>query len=102
MHFALWGGGELNPSNAFDELDKLIFCKLWDERNTHEAGTPYKFQIFAESNEEKTNKTLKQRIDALYEEGRKKDPEMFREGIRLSPAKLRTVVTFGFYQETNP
>jgi len=93
-HDALWGGGELNPSNAFDELDKLIFCKLWDERNTHEAGTPYQFQIFTESNEEKTNKTLKQRIDALYEEGRKKEPEMFREGIRLSPAKLRTVVTY--------
>lgn len=31
-HQALWGGGELNPSEAFDELDKLIFCKLWDER----------------------------------------------------------------------
>lgn len=27
-HQALWGGGELNPSEAFDELDKLIFCKL--------------------------------------------------------------------------
>lgn len=23
-HQALWGGGELNPSEAFDELDKLI------------------------------------------------------------------------------
>jgi type I restriction enzyme M protein len=28
-HNALWGGGELNPSEAFDELDKLIFCKIW-------------------------------------------------------------------------
>jgi hypothetical protein len=27
-HQALWGGGELNPSEAFDELDKLIFCKV--------------------------------------------------------------------------
>lgn len=31
-HDALWAGGQLNPSEAFDELDKLIFCKIWDER----------------------------------------------------------------------
>jgi type I restriction enzyme M protein len=27
-HQALWAGGKRNPSEAFDELDKLIFCKL--------------------------------------------------------------------------
>jgi type I restriction enzyme M protein len=32
-HNALWGGGELDPAAAFDELDKLIFCKIWDEKN---------------------------------------------------------------------
>ena len=37
-HQALWGGGELNPSEAFDELDKLIFCKLWDERKLRKPG----------------------------------------------------------------
>ena len=31
-HQALWGGGELNPSEAFDELAKLIFCKIFDEK----------------------------------------------------------------------
>ncbi len=31
-HDSLWAGGQLNPSEAFDELDKLIFCKLWDEK----------------------------------------------------------------------
>lgn len=31
-HDALWGGGALAPTTAFDELDKLIFCKIWDER----------------------------------------------------------------------
>jgi type I restriction enzyme M protein len=33
-HQALWGGGELNPSEAFDELDKLIFCKIFDEKKS--------------------------------------------------------------------
>src|ERR1700694_1299755 len=47
-HQALWGGGELNPSEAFDELDKLIFCKLWDERKLRRPGQAYDFQIIPE------------------------------------------------------
>jgi len=46
-HDALWGGGKRNPSEAFDELDKLIFCKIWDERKSRKPGTPYDFQIFS-------------------------------------------------------
>lgn len=93
-HNSLWGGGELNPSEAFDELDKLIFCKIWDERKPRKKGEAYDFQIFSEDSEEQTNKTLQKRIQALYEEGRKKDPEVFKDNIRLSPEKLRTVVGY--------
>lgn len=104
-HQSLWGGGQLNPSEAFDELDKLIFCKIWDERKARKKGQPYDFQIFQASNEgadEKTaqeleqqaNEELSQRIKALYEEGRKKDPEVFKDDIRLNPEKLRTVVGY--------
>ncbi len=93
-HQALWGGGELNPSEAFDELDKLIFCKIWDERKPRKTGEPYHFQIFSESTETKTNKELQKRINALYAEGRKKDPEVFKDDIRLNPEKLRTVVGY--------
>ena len=45
-HQALWGGGQRNPSVAFDELDKLIFCKIWDEKHPRKTGDPYDFQIF--------------------------------------------------------
>jgi len=93
-HNSLWGGGELNPSEAFDELDKLIFCKVWDERQPRRNGDAYDFQIFSEDTEEKTNKSLLERIKALYEEGRKKDPEVFKDNIRLSAQKLRTVVGY--------
>lgn len=104
-HQALWGGGELNPSEAFDELDKLIFCKLWDERKLRKQGEPYDFQIVAvkpkdESEAEvqkanvATSQDLLKRLKNLYEEGRKKDPEVFRDDIRLSPAKARTVVSY--------
>lgn len=94
-HNALWGGGELNPSAAFDELDKLIFCKIWDEKNTPE-GEPYAFQTyFAKNYDTKAaTKDLARRIYALYEQGRKKDPEVFKEDIRLSPEKIRTVVSY--------
>jgi len=104
-HQALWGGGELNPSEAFDELDKLIFCKIWDERKLRKTGEPYDFQVITEkpkdeSDEEKrkaneaTTQNLFERLKKLYEEGRKKDPEVFKDNIRLSASKARTVVSY--------
>ncbi len=106
-HQALWGGGELNPSEAFDELDKLIFCKIWDERKARKKGEAYDFQIITVSTpeaevseeakkkaDEQTSLDLLNRIRALYAEGRKKDPEVFKDEIRLSASKTRTVVSY--------
>ena len=102
-HEALWAGGQLNPSEAFDELDKLIFCKIWDERKPRRMGDPYDFQIITvpkeiEESEDKRrhieNDNLYKRVMALYEEGRKKDKEVFRDNIRLTPEKIRTVVSY--------
>ena len=102
-HEALWAGGQLNPSEAFDELDKLIFCKIWDERKPRRMGEPYDFQIITIPKEiEKSeverrrieNGNLYKRVMALYEEGRKKDKEVFRDNIRLTPEKIRTVVSY--------
>ena len=107
-HEALWAGGQLNPSEAFDELDKLIFCKIWDERKPRKVGEPYDFQIITVSKQEesdaanrkaKENKNLLDRIKALYEEGRKRDKEVFRDDIRLTPEKVRTVV--GYLESVN-
>ena len=105
-HNALWAGGELNPSSAFDELDKLIFCKIWDERKLRKDGQPYDFQIFSENVpkdatdeekkeiEEKISKELFKRITNLYDEGKKKDPEVFKDDIRLEHTKVKTVVDY--------
>jgi type I restriction enzyme M protein len=99
-HNALWAGGQLNPSEAFDELDKLIFCKIWDERKGRNNGEPYDFQVIQEDASKpeealrKTNDALFKRINALYEEGRKKDPEVFRDNIRLTPERARTIVEY--------
>lgn len=104
-HQSLWAGGELNPSEAFDELDKLIFCKIWDERHPRKTGEPYQFQIISEEAEgkitadEKTTDELYKRIKALYAEGQKRDPEVFKDDIRLSPQKVKTVV--GYLESIN-
>ena len=102
-HEALWAGGQLNPSEAFDELDKLIFCKIWDERKPRKFGEPYDFQIITVSKTEEKderkrrlieNDNLYNRVKTLYEEGRKRDAEVFRDNIRLTPEKIRTVVSY--------
>ena len=94
-HDALWAGGKRNPAEAFDELDKLIFCKIWDERARRKNGEPYDFQVFSDDKGD----DLKTRIHNLYLEGRKKDAEVFKEDIRLSNAEMQTVV--GYLAATN-
>lgn len=103
-HDALWGGGALAPTTAFDELDKLIFCKIWDERwkenSPKTKGEPFDFQIiyYPEDKEDKNNtkaKTeLEKRVRDLYEHGRKKDPEVFKDDIKLDKHKIFTVVQY--------
>lgn len=108
-HQALWSGGQMDPTEAFDEFDKLIFCKIWDERN-REIGSPYHFQIIHEKpidNSEEamrnaidiTNIKLLDRLKKLYDEGKKYDPKVFDKPIDLDAAKVRTVV--GYLESIN-
>ena len=71
-------------------------------------GEPYDFQIITVSKDEEKNENkrrliendnLYKRIIALYEEGRSKDKEVFRDNIRLTPEKIRTVV--GYLESIN-
>lgn len=103
-HDALWGGGALAPTTAFDELDKLIFCKIWDERwqdnDPKSKGEPFAFQIiyYPEDAEDKLNTKakieLEKRVRDLYEHGRRKDPEVFKDDIKLDKHKIFTVVQY--------
>ena len=89
-HQALWGGGQRNPSVAFDELDKLIFCKIWDEKNPRKTGQPYEFQIFRDEEPE----DLLKRIKKIYAIGEKEAPEVFKDGIALSAQETLTIVKY--------
>ena len=94
-HDALWGGGELNPSQAFDELDKLIFCKVWDERNT-KKGSEYQFQVVSEypDDERKNLDALKARITTIYEMGKSYDEQIFNKPIDLTPERIKSIVEY--------
>ena len=106
-HDALWAGGQLNPSEAFDELDKLIFCKIWDEKYNIEdgklkprkKGEIYNFQVITEATEAKTNDALAKRVKAIYNAGKSFDKEVFKDDIRLSNERIRTIVNY--LQEIN-
>ena len=89
-HQALWGGGQRNPSVAFDELDKLIFCKIWDEKHPRTKGQPYEFQIFRGEDPE----DLLRRIKKIYAVGEKEAPEVFKDGIALSAQETLTIVKY--------
>ena len=101
-HDALWGGGALAPTTAFDELDKLIFCKIWDENwkdnSPRTKGEPFAFQIISypedqeDRNNTKSKTELEKRVRFLYEQGRRKDPEVFKDDIKLDKHKIYTVV----------
>ena len=88
-HQTLWGGGRLSPPTAFGELCKLIFVKISDEQKPRKKGEPYQFQI---KTHEPSSK-LAERINALYDEQKTKDPEVFTESIKVDDRVLRTVVS---------
>jgi type I restriction enzyme M protein len=86
-HNTVWQGGKLAPTAAFDEVSKLLFCKLRDEKQ-RENGKPYRFQIGTYE----TAEDVYQRIDAIYQKAKQEDEEVFKENIRLSPAIVYSVV----------
>jgi type I restriction enzyme M protein len=82
--------GRRNPSVAFDELDKLIFCKIWDEKHPRKTGEPYDFQIFRDEDPE----DLLKRIKNIYAVGEKEAPEVFKDGITLTAQETLTIVKY--------
>lgn len=88
-HQTLWGGGRLSPPAAFGELCKIIFVKISDEQAKRKKGDPYEFQIKTHE----TSRRLGERIRALYDIQKQKDPEVFTETIKIDDMTLRTVVS---------
>ena len=88
-HQTLWGGGRLSPPTAFGELCKLIFVKIRDEQVPRKKREPYEFQI--KTHEE--SRRLAERIRALYDKQKEKEPDVFTENIKVDDNVIRTIVS---------
>ena len=86
-HNDLWAGGRFDPTEAFDEMSKLMFAKLYDEQRT-QNGSPYGFQW----GDRETDIMVAGRVIERYEAARANDPKVFTEGIRSEPRKIANVV----------
>lgn len=86
-HDTVWQGGRLAPTTAFDEVSKLLFCKLRDEKLT-KKNSDYKFQIGTHE----TAKEVYKRINAIYQDAKQEDAEVFKEDIRLEAEIVYSVI----------
>lgn len=87
-HDTLWQGGKLAPTDAFDELSKILFIKIRDEKKPRAKGEPYDFQIRTRE----TSKSVADRIKMLYQEAKIRDPEVFTEDVKVDDNPLFSVV----------
>jgi type I restriction enzyme M protein len=86
-HDVIWAGGKRDPAVAFDEMSKLLFAKLYDERNTP-VGKYYRFQTGTNETED----VVAARVKDLYNEARQVDPYIYKEDISLPSQKIYRVV----------
>ena len=86
-HDTLWEGGKRNPAEAFDEMSKLMHCKIQDERFLTKKGEYYRFQVATYE----TKNEVAERIKKIYEDSQEIDPEVFVESIKVDNSIIYTV-----------
>lgn len=87
-HQTLWGGGKLLPSEAFDELCKIIYFKINDEVSCQD-GEPYAFQ----TKTYEPNEKLYERICSLHKAQQRGEANIFTDNIKIDAPTLRTIVS---------
>ncbi len=88
-HQTLWGGGRLSPPAAFGEFCKIIFVKVRDEKTPRKKGEPYEFQIKTDESAQ----ALAGRVKAMYAEEMKREPDVFKEPIKVDDGTLKMCVS---------
>jgi type I restriction enzyme M protein len=87
-HDILWEGGKRNPAEAFDEMSKLMFCKIQDERFITEIDEYYKFQIGTYE----SIKEVAARIIKIYKDAQLKQEDVFEQPIKASDEVIYSIV----------
>ena len=88
-HQTLWGGGRLSPPAAFGEFCKIIFVKVRDERSPRKKGEPYQFQIKTDESAH----ALAARVKAMYAEEMRREPDVFKDPIKVDDGTLKMCVS---------
>jgi len=88
-HQTLWGGGRLSPPAAFGEFCKIIFVKVRDETAPRKKGKPYQFQIKTDESAQ----ALARRIKEMYAEEMDREPDVFKEPIKVDDGTLKMCVS---------
>ncbi len=82
-HDEIWEGGKRDPAVAFDEISKIMFAKIYDERFTP-SDVYYKFQIGTYEEPAEVSKRI---MNELYAPAQEKEPDVFKSDIEL-PSKI--------------
>ncbi len=83
------GRRAFSPPAAFGEFCKIIFVKVRDEKAPRRKGEPYEFQIKTDESAH----ALAQRIKAMYAEEMKREPDVFKEPIKVDDGTLKMCVS---------
>lgn len=86
-HDTLWEGGKRNPAEAFDEMSKLMYCKIQDERFLTKKGEYYRFQVGTHE----TINDVAERTRKIYRDAQEIDPEVFIDPIKADNPIIYTV-----------
>ena len=92
-HNHIYTNDGLQKQPAFFELLKVIFCKIWDEKQI-----PKPLEFYATSKEKLTpdgRLTVKNRISKIFDQVKKKYPNIFDKSdeIKLKPISLAYVIS---------
>ncbi len=88
-HQTLWEGGRRSQIAAFGEFCKLVFIKHLDEKDLERPnGQPYAFQ----RRHGETPDGLAKRINQLYDDEKRLEPDVFTDRINVEPAILAQCV----------
>ena len=88
-HQTLWEGGKRSAIAAFGEFCKLVFVKHRDEKDLErKKGQHYEFQ----RKDGETSADLSRRVNRLYEDEKRKEPDVFAESINVDPTILAQCV----------
>jgi len=86
-HDEIWEGGKRDPAESFDEMSKIMFAKIYDERFT-KKDQYYKFQI----GKNESAHTIAERVKGLYKSAQNKEPDVFTGELKTPDRVIKKVV----------